>query len=211
MERIKYPYRLKKIASMARGKILDIGFMLLPNPFLKGEEVIGVDIVLPKNKPSNYTKLVKADVTKKLPFKSNSIDTIILGGVIEHIENHIHALREMNRVLKPNGVLLMETPNPYFLPVIFSDMIMNLRYYFDDTHISLFPRRIILKLLWHSGFDLAKIESCGFNLNDYSTLPLPQQLAQDIIYVAIKRTSKNKYYQRIRSLRKDNYDDIKVK
>ncbi len=211
MERIKYPYRLKKIAKMARGKILDIGFMLLPNPYLKGEEIIGVDIVLPKQKPANYTKMVKADVTKKLPFKDNSIDTIILGGVIEHIENHVHALREMNRVLKPNGVLLMETPNPYFLPVIFSDVFMNLKYYFDDTHISLFPRRIILKLLWHSGFDLAKIESSGINLNDYVTLPTPQQIAQDVVYVAVKRTPKNRNYQKIRSMRKDNYDDVKVK
>jgi len=196
---------------MARGKILDIGFMLLPNPYLKGEEIIGVDIVLPKQKPANYTKMVKADVTKKLPFKDNSIDTIILGGVIEHIENHVHALREMNRVLKPNGVLLMETPNPYFLPVIFSDVFMNLKYYFDDTHISLFPRRIILKLLWHSGFDLAKIESSGINLNDYVTLPTPQQIAQDVVYVAVKRTPKNRNYQKIRSMRKDNYDDVKVK
>jgi hypothetical protein len=119
--------------------------------------------------------------------------------------------RSMNRVLKPNGVLLMETPNPYFLPVIFSDMLMNLKYYFDDTHISLFPRRIILKMLWHSGFDLMKIESCGFNLNNYVTIPIPQQFAQDVIYVAVKRTPKNKYYQRIRNLRKDNYEDYDKK
>ena len=207
---VEYSYRLKKIANLAKGKILDIGFSLLPNPYLKGE-VIGVDIYLPNKKPKNYTKLIKADVTKKLPFKDNSIDTIVLGGVIEHIENHVKALREMNRVLKPNGVLLMETPNPYFIPVMLSDLFMNLKYYFDDTHISLFPRRIILKLLWHSGFDLVKIESCGFNLTEYFTIPLPQQLAQDVIYVAIKRTPKNKHYQGIRNLRKDNYDDIKTK
>jgi len=209
MVKIKYSYRLKKIAKIAgnkgnKGKILDIGFSLLPNPFLKGE-VIGVDIYFPKIKPKNYSKLIKADVCKKLPFKDNSIDTIVLSGVIEHLENPMSALREMNRVLKKGGKLLMETPNPYFLPVIISDMFMNLKYYFEDTHISLFPRRIILKMLWHSGFELEKMIGCGFNVNDFQTIPLPQQLSQDLIYVAIKKNSKHKYFNKIVSMRRDNY------
>ncbi len=209
MSKIQFAYRMKKIAKLAKGKTLDIGFSLLPNPFLKSD-VIGVDIYLPKNKPHNYSQMIIADVCKKLPYKNNSIDTIILGGVIEHLENPMNALREINRVLKPNGVLLMETPNPYFIPVIFSDLFMNLRYYFDDTHVNLFPRRIMLKMLWHSGFDLAKMIGCGFNINNYLTLPLPQQLSQDIVYVAVKRQPKNKYFKAIRERRKNNYDDIKV-
>lgn len=209
MSKIKYRYRLKKIAELSKGKILDIGFSLLPNPFLKGE-VMGVDIVLPENKPKNYSKMIKASV-EKMPFKDNSIDTIVLSGVIEHLENPLKALREMNRVLKPEGRLLMETPNPYFLPVIVSDLIMSLKYYFYDTHISLFPRRIMLKMLWHSGFDLQKIVGCGFNLNNYTTLPLPQQLSQDVIYVAIKRNPKHKYFRKVRELREDNYETISLK
>lgn len=152
--------------------------------------------------------MIKADVMKGLPFKDNSVDTIILGGVIEHLENPIKALKEMNRVLKPNGVLLMETPNPYFLPVIVSDWLMNLRFYFEDTHVTLFPRRVMLKNLWNTGFDLAGIESCGFNLTDYTTIPLPQQFAQDIIYVAVKRHPRNSRYKMIRSMRKTKYEDI---
>jgi len=208
-----YSYRLKKIARLANfygGKTLDIGFSLLPNPYLKGE-IIGVDIDLPKEKPTNYTKMIIADVMKKLPFQDKSIDTIILGGVIEHLENPLVALREMNRVLKDGGMLLMETPNPYYFPVIISDFLMSLRFYFEDTHVSLDPRRIVLKNLWNTGFDLKKIESCGINLSDHFTIPCPQQFAQDIIYVAVKRQPKNKYYKMIRGMRKVKYDDIHEK
>jgi len=205
---MKYPYayRLKKIASFARGKILEIGFSLLPNPFLRGD-IIGVDIVLPEKKPKNYSKVIKADIMKKLPFKNKTFDTIIMSGVIEHLENPLKALKECNRVLKKDGRLLIETPNPYFFPVIISDFLMNLRYYFEDTHLSLFPRRIILKLLWHSGFDLQKIVGCGFNLNNYKTISLPQQLSQDLIYIAVKREPRNKKYQRVVEMRKTNYEE----
>jgi SAM-dependent methyltransferase len=207
--RYPFPYRLKKIARMIKGKTLEIGFSLLPNPYLEGE-IIGVDIVLPEKLPRNYSEMVKADVSKSLPFKDNSIGTVILGGVIEHLENPLAALREINRILKPNGVLLMETPNPYFFPVVISDFLMNLKFYFRDTHVSLFPRRIMLKNLWHTGFDLDRIESCGVNLTSYFTLPTPQQFAQDLIYVAIKRGVRNKRFDRIRSHRKKKYDDVKV-
>lgn len=207
MEKIKYPYRLKKIARLANkknGKVLDVGFSMLPNPFLRGE-VIGVDIVLPKKKPKNYSNMIKADVSK-LPFKDKSVDCVVLSGVIEHLENPMKALKEINRILKENGFLLMETPNPYFFPVIISDLLMNLSYYFEDTHINLFPRRIMLKMLWHSGFDLNRIIGCGFNLNDYITFPLPQQLSQDLIYFAIKRNPRDIRFKKIRGIRKENYE-----
>ena len=204
----EFKYRLKKIAGLSEGKIADIGFSLLPNPYLKGE-VVGIDIVLPEKKPSNYSKIVKGDLLKKLPFNDEEFDTVILSGVIEHVENPLKALKECNRILKPTGNLLMETPNPYFIPVIFYDLLMNLRYYFDDTHVSLFPRRIILKLLWHTGFSLKRIYGCGFNFNNYFSVPLPQILSQDLIYQAKKGVSRNKHYSRIISMRKSNYEDFK--
>lgn len=203
--KVKYTYRLKKIAKLAKGKILDIGFSLLPNPYLKGE-VIGVDIILPKDRPKNYSKMIKADICK-LPFKDNSVDTVIMGGIIEHLENPMQALKEVNRVLKHNGIVLIETPNPYFPPVIISDWLMNLRYYFYDTHLSLFPRRIMLKLLWHTGFNLRKIEGCGFNLNEYLTIPMIQQLSQDLIYVAGKDKPRGKRFSEVRKLRAENYEE----
>jgi len=84
----------------------------------KGFEVTGVDI-----DPSRIEEFVEAyDLTIKecdierqsLPFNDNSISYIIFSEVLEHLRiNPLHALREIERVLHPEGKLLLTTPNLY--------------------------------------------------------------------------------------------------
>lgn len=110
-----------------RGKILDLG----ANPFhitycLKqwGFDVTGVDI-----NPDSFTAFLKKydlDIkranmeTEKLPFKNNTFDFIIFNEVFEHLRiNPILTLKEINRVLKPGGILLLTTPNLYAIHKIF--------------------------------------------------------------------------------------------
>lgn len=52
----------------------------------------------------------------KLPFADNSIDILISSEVVEHLPNPLPALKEMQRVLKPNGYAMVTTPNPRNLP-----------------------------------------------------------------------------------------------
>jgi SAM-dependent methyltransferase len=47
----------------------------------------------------------------RLPYDDASFDVILLVEVIEHLENHRLALSELARILKPNGVLILTTPN----------------------------------------------------------------------------------------------------
>lgn len=47
----------------------------------------------------------------KLPFDDDSIDVVINSELLEHIENHRHAVAELTRVVKPGGLLVLETPN----------------------------------------------------------------------------------------------------
>lgn len=47
----------------------------------------------------------------KIPFETNSIDLVLLIEVIEHLDCPTKALGEIYRVLKPDGVLLLTTPN----------------------------------------------------------------------------------------------------
>lgn len=58
---------------------------------------------------------VKVDIvdlnTQKLPYQDNAFDLVTCTEVIEHIEHYREALREMHRVLKPSGVLVVTTPN----------------------------------------------------------------------------------------------------
>jgi SAM-dependent methyltransferase len=48
--------------------------------------------------------------TDALPFPENRFDTVLSMNVLEHIYNHNHLLREMTRVLKPNGDMIIFVP-----------------------------------------------------------------------------------------------------
>ncbi|MGX7052297.1 class I SAM-dependent methyltransferase [Leuconostoc palmae] len=47
----------------------------------------------------------------KLPYKDNSFDKVISLGVIEHFHDNQVIMKEMHHVLKPNGVVILMTPN----------------------------------------------------------------------------------------------------
>jgi len=46
-----------------------------------------------------------------LPYPDDSFDLITFTEVIEHLENHRQALREIRRVLKQGGIVIVTTPN----------------------------------------------------------------------------------------------------
>jgi SAM-dependent methyltransferase len=50
----------------------------------------------------------------RLDFAENSIDCVTLLDVIEHLEGAAAAVKEINRVLKMGGVLIVATPNPFY-------------------------------------------------------------------------------------------------
>mgnify|MGYP001607631342 CR=1 FL=1 len=54
---------------------------------------------------------VVADVTKKLPFKDASVDTVIARHILEHCVDTISVLREWTRMLKVGGRLIISVPD----------------------------------------------------------------------------------------------------
>lgn len=51
------------------------------------------------------------DLTKPLPIASNSADYVLLMETIEHIPDQTSLLKELARILKPNGLLIITKPN----------------------------------------------------------------------------------------------------
>ncbi len=74
--------------------------------------VIGVDI---DEDCLNNPDVDEAHVASicEMPVKDESVDLIVSGYVLEHLEDPESAFREMNRVLKPGGMVIAWTPNLY--------------------------------------------------------------------------------------------------
>lgn len=51
-----------------------------------------------------------------IPIRTRSVDAVICLEVIEHLEDDEGALREISRVLKPGGQLVISVPHAYYFP-----------------------------------------------------------------------------------------------
>lgn len=105
------------------GEILEVGSLPCHLTYcLKslGYQIIGLDLN-PERVASfirnNNLYVVKCDIeNERLPFNDNQFDLILLNEVFEHLRiDPIFALKEINRVLKYEGVLKLTTPNLYSL------------------------------------------------------------------------------------------------
>jgi SAM-dependent methyltransferase len=52
---------------------------------------------------------IKMDI-HQIPFENNTFDVVMCNHVLEHVEDDIHAMKEILRVLKPGGWAIMQVP-----------------------------------------------------------------------------------------------------
>lgn len=52
-----------------------------------------------------------ADLSQRWPWPDSSVDEVVAYDVIEHIENRIHFMNQLHRVLKRGAMATIETPN----------------------------------------------------------------------------------------------------
>ena len=114
--------------------------------------IFGIDIALSALKSSEVEKLnlTLASAEEGLPFASESFDVIFFLDVIEHLRQPFEALQEIYRVLKPDGVLLLTTPNAgSILRPLLGKRWYALR---DETHLLYFDSFSLLYLLSKTDF-----------------------------------------------------------
>lgn len=76
--------------------------------FLPNFRYIGLDI-----KPNADIHL---DFEKdRLPFQDEEANVVVITEVIEHLANPVNILKEIKRILKPSGIMVISTPNVYNL------------------------------------------------------------------------------------------------
>lgn len=83
----------------------------------------------------------------KLPFKDAEFDVVLSVGVLEHVQNETESLKEILRILKPNGLFFC-----FNLPYVFSwtQRVEHLRGHF--YHDRLYSKKGAVELLQRSGF-----------------------------------------------------------
>jgi SAM-dependent methyltransferase len=138
------------------GKVLDIGYAEFPNHTTKN--LYGIDIVPRPDVPlPNYVETKQVDLNvEHIPYPDGFFDTVIAGDVIEHVANPMFMLCEANRVLKPGGMLIVSTPNPYYYWEFMQNLLV--RYKFmkakQDGHFMAFTRINMRTILQRTGFTL---------------------------------------------------------
>jgi SAM-dependent methyltransferase len=119
----------------------------------RGYAVTGVDV-----HPDRFAAAVTAlqvqvaacDVeTDPLPFPDGAFDCVLFNEVLEHLRiNPIHALREVRRVLRPGGTLLLSTPNLRSLNGVWNLLVHGRSYALADN---IYDEFMTLERLGHMG------------------------------------------------------------
>jgi len=102
--------------SKTRLRILDVGCAdgVIMKPLTQQHEIHGVDISVNLCKMANESgiKAVRHDLEGgPLPYEDKFFDAVFCGETIEHHVDTDWLISEINRVLKPNGLLVLTFPN----------------------------------------------------------------------------------------------------
>lgn len=102
------------IAKILRGKILDIGCADQPlRPYLPQDaDYIGLDYYSTAVNWYETRPMLYGDA-QALPLATESIDCVLLLDVLEHLPRPDDCLQEIKRVLKPQGILILQVPFLY--------------------------------------------------------------------------------------------------
>ena len=93
-----------------------------------------------------------------LPLPDNSVDTVFLNAVLEHLTNPYAVLKECKRILKENGRVVMTTPTRAAKPVL-EFMAFKLHIINEDEileHQHYYNKKDVIKLASDLGFKLEK-------------------------------------------------------
>jgi len=101
---------IKYIPNMT-GRVLDFGCGCKPyKEFFCVDDYIGLDIQNEAHPHLNEDIDIIYDPNSSFPLADNEFDSVFSTEVFEHVFNLEHVLRELRRVLKINGMLLISTP-----------------------------------------------------------------------------------------------------
>lgn len=176
VDRLIAEMRLSKVLPyVEKGDVvLDFGcgnqgfFLNYVSPVIK--KGVGIDYDV-DNKTNSNLLFKKFIFENRLPFKDESFDKVIMLAVLEHVEtNKVDLLfKELKRVLKNNGKIVLTTPTPpskpileflaYKLHIISENEIRDHKKYYCKKDVQKLIERCNLKIISYKLFQF-RLNSC---------------------------------------------------
>jgi ubiquinone/menaquinone biosynthesis C-methylase UbiE len=129
-ERKKRFKHLMNSLNTEKGKFLDIGCgegHVLQEAYSNGFEPYGVDIANNLSAEFSAFNFFNGNIIDA-KFPDNFFSVVYMDSVLEHVMNPMETLHELNRILKPGGVLLLIVPNEDSLENSFIRLIYSLTF-----------------------------------------------------------------------------------
>jgi SAM-dependent methyltransferase len=125
------------------GKVVDIGGARNPDyyEYFSKENVASIESIDGSTHKIDFEK-------DKLPYQDNSVDTVVVCNVLEHIFNFNHLIVEMNRIMKKNGKFIG------FVPFL-------IQYHPDPHDYFRYTQESLDLIFSKAGFKEIKIEAVG--------------------------------------------------
>jgi len=180
------------------GKILDLGN--LGGVFGEGKSnsfhhqfvesvpkstVYGFDLYKPKNY-DRYPHQKSGDIEEGLPYKDVFFDTVYMGELLEHLNNPGHVLSEIHRVLKNDGVFILDIPNPYNIRRIIKFLIQREENLGDPTHLIFYTPASLKAILNKNDFKIKELNTKILRCHRWLPNKILKGLGSHLLVVATK-------------------------
>ncbi|MGD0913334.1 MAG: methyltransferase domain-containing protein [Terracidiphilus sp.] len=133
-------------------------------------EVVAVDLLPDRPTGLNVSKWLQQDLNESIPGYDDYFDVIVASEIIEHLENPRFLARELFRLCRPGGHVIITTPNNECIRALLALAIRGHFVQFDKGwypgHITPLVRKDLLRVLTEAGFD-----PIGFRFTDKGSLP----------------------------------------
>ena len=163
------------------------------------DKIVCADIQIENIAVKDRVTCIRADLHQPLPFSNDEFDAVFCIECIEHIENPYHLMRELSRITKPSGQVILSTPNvmstsarskyltagylPHFVELSFDWAALKALSY--QGHIMYVPISLLLYMAFLNGLVIEEIRT-----NRFIRRP---RLKDKMLAWLIRRTSRRFY------------------